>query len=239
MKTAGVLAGLGPLAGAYFYLRLCELTPAAGDEGHIPVVLASDTTVPSRLDHLQGIGPSPVPGLQAVGRRLIRAGADFVVMPSSTTSYYQNEIQAGLSVPMISMIEEVATTLAQEGYARVGLLGTTPTRTYGVYEEAFARHHLAIVYPDEASQNETMQIIWEVKGHGNFQPGRISTPKTSAPLLDILNRAWSGSTDVILLACTELPVVGRFLLAQRTERPVVSATDILAKATIRYAMAES
>jgi aspartate racemase len=160
-------------------------------------------------------------------------------MPSSTTSHYQRAIQAGLSVPMLSLVDEVVAALAAQGFARVGLLGTTPTRTYGVYEDAFARHHLTVVYPDEASQNQTMQIIWEVKGHGSRSPGRVTTPQTSQPLLDILNRAWSRSTDAILLACTELPVVGRFLLEQPHERPIVSATDILAQATIRYALTES
>lgn len=42
MRTVGIIGGVGPLAGAHFYRRLVELTPAGRDEEHIPVVLATD-----------------------------------------------------------------------------------------------------------------------------------------------------------------------------------------------------
>lgn len=39
---------MGPLAGADFFTKLIKCTPAVKDEGHIPVLLMSDPTVPSR-----------------------------------------------------------------------------------------------------------------------------------------------------------------------------------------------
>ena len=235
MKTVGILGGLGPLAGAYFYLRLCELTPASGDEDHLPVVLDSDPEVPSRVNHLSGQGPSPLPALRALAGRLVECGADFVVMPSSTTSYYLPEIRASLSVPMLSIVEEVAANVHQVGIQRLGVLGTTPTRTYHLYDATLASRDVAVVYPDDKSQQDTMDLIWAVKTSMMDQPGSVSTPSRSDVLVDILGRAWARDVDAILLACTELPVVGRFLLTTSAPKPILHSTDILARAAIAFA----
>ena len=72
--TVGILGGLGPLAGAHFYKLLVEKTQAGNDSDHLPVVLISDPTIPSRVDNLFGDGPSPVPRLVALAQLLESLG---------------------------------------------------------------------------------------------------------------------------------------------------------------------
>lgn len=83
------MGGFGPLAGAHFYRRLIELTDAHSDEQHLPLLLLSDPAVPSRLQHLAGEGPSPLPKLLEMARRLVAAGADLIAIPSATVHAYQ------------------------------------------------------------------------------------------------------------------------------------------------------
>ena len=233
MKRVGILGGLGPLAGAYFYLRLCELTPAQSDEEHLSVVLEADTKIPSRLNYLRNEGPSPVEALLRAGQRLINAGAEFISMPSSTTSYFHGALQEHLSVPLLSLVDEVGEALRRDGCDHIGILGTTPTRTYRIYEQALERRDINVIYPDDQSQQDTMDIILQVKGQASPESRRGTLAER---LRSIMDRPWAQNTDGVLLACTELPVAARSLDEKTHGRPVFSATDILARATIVFAM---
>lgn len=230
MKTVGIIAGLGPLAGAHFYRRLIELTPASVDQEHIPVILASDPRVPSRILHLQGEGESPGPQLVRMAKNLYEAGADFLVIPSTTTHMYHEEVARQVDIPVLHMIEEVAKDLTRYPVSTIGVLATTPTRTYRLYEEALARVGITMVYPDDASQEETMQIIAEVK-EGKFH----AASDIPARLAVLASGPWAQSIDGLLLACTEIPVVFP-MQTDAIQVPVYSATDILARAVIRTAM---
>ncbi|MCL6454594.1 MAG: amino acid racemase [Alicyclobacillus sp.] len=240
MKTMGIIGGLGPLAGAHFYRRLVELTPAGRDEEHIPVVLVSDPTVPSRIDHLSGRGESPLPQLVAVCQRLVQAGADAIALPSTTTSIYQPQLAEQVPVPILSLIEEVAEVVAASGCRRVGVLGTTPTRTFAVYEQAFARRGMTAAYPDEASQAEVMAVIHAVKAASGGN-ARAANPLAAlhTRIAAVAARAWAQDVDALLLGCTELPVLfpdewSRQGLSTRCQ--VFSSTDILAAAAVRFAL---
>ncbi len=237
MKTLGVLAGLGPLAGAHFYRRLIELTAAANDEEHIPVVLISEPSIPSRIRYLEGVGDSPAPKLQEVVRRLVAAGAEWIVIPSSTTHIFYPDLAAASPVPILSLISVVTSGIAAARRRSIGILATTPTRSWRVYDGAFAQTGLEAVYPDDASQNEITEIIAHVKGAvGSGVPADLGER-----LLDVAGRPWSKGIDGLLLACTEIPVV--FPIKEWAERSgaapgtprLFSSTDMLAQAVVKAA----
>lgn len=226
-KTIGILAGLGPLAGAHFYRRLVEMTPAINDQTHAHVILISEPAIPSRIDHLEGTGASPVPQLVEVIRRLEQGGAELIVVPSTTTNIYYDELAAQANVPILSMIAEVSEAIAQRDLWNIGILATTPTRTYGIYEQHFRRLGLEAVYPDDASQDDVTRIIAEVKASGS------DLAALQAQIREIASRPWQNGVDALLLACTEIPVI--FPVADRMHTPVLKSTDLLAAATIRAA----
>ncbi|MHB1627079.1 MAG: aspartate/glutamate racemase family protein [Bacilli bacterium] len=156
MKTAGILAGLGPLAGAYFYRRIIELTPGSNDEEHIPVVLIAEPSIPSRIRHLEGAGESPVPKLLEAIRKLVAAGADFIAIPSSTTHIFYPEksmVPAGRSRILRPCSDSAVAKLATGA-----IYDSSPSRP-GVREEHRRRHFQLLmaprsgmdVYPDIAA----------------------------------------------------------------------------------------
>ncbi|MDA8194240.1 MAG: amino acid racemase [Thermaerobacter sp.] len=226
-KTLGILAGLGPLAGAHFYRRVIELTPSRSDDGHLSVVLMADRTVPSRLEHLAGRGPSPVPALTAMARRLVAAGAEVLAIPSSTTHAYYADIAASVPVPVLNLIDLVAREIGRRGAERVGIVATTPTRAVGLYDRALASRGIAAVYPDDPTQREIMAIIDGVKVAGHR--GEWGRRLTAA-----MRAKWAEGTDGLVLACTETPVV--FPRGESPEppwpSPIFDASDILARAAI-------
>lgn len=224
-KTLGILAGLGPLAGAHFYRRVIELTPAVNDHEHLSVVLIAENSIPSRLDHLIGQGPSPLPSLIEAAQRLITAGAEILAIPSTTTHAYYQEIATSVSVPVLNLIELVARDIARSSSRRVGIIATTPTCTLGLYDQALAQRGITAVYPDSHTQDEIMAVIRGVKAEGN-------RPQWGERLEEAMAKAWARETDGMLLACTETPVVFAGISHPRFPGPLFNATDILARAAI-------
>lgn len=219
--SVGILGGLGPLAGAHFYRRLVEKTPARGDSDHLPVVLVSDPTIPSRVDNLFGDGPTPVPALVRLARLLEMMGASVIAVPSSTTHAYYSEIQEAVGAQVINLLSEVAVSVVRSGYRRPAILGTTPTVALDLYRPYFM-DEAEPIYPDPVSQEEVHDLVFTLKKGGD--PSQLSER-----LREIALRPWSKGADSMVLACTELCLFDLNDIGV----PVFSATDILADTAIQ------
>lgn len=226
MRTVGIIGGVGPLAGAHFYRRLVELTPAGRDEEHIPVVLATDPALPSRVAHLLGDGPSPLPSLLSLTSRLVGAGAELLVIASVTTSAYVADLAAEVDVPVLDGPAEVGKALERGGFRRPAILATTAVCSLRIVDE-YLPAGAEPRYPDTASGEQIQRVITDVKAGAD-------AATTAATLTAIADRDWARDCDVRLLACTELPLLQTFLPG-----PVryLSVTDVLAEATVRAATA--
>lgn len=221
MKTLGILGGFGPLATAHFYRRLVALTPAAGDEDHLPVVLLSRPDVPSRLRHLEGAGPSPLPALRRMVDDAVRAGADVLCIPSSTVHAYFGELEAASPVPILHLPTIVCREARTRG-RRVALMATTPTVRLGLYAEAAAAQGIDLLVPDDPTQAAIMRVVEAVKAGRDLASG-------GRDLAALADRPWAAGADTVVLGCTELPVIHD---AASGGGNWVSATDALARAAI-------
>jgi aspartate racemase len=225
----GIIGGVGPLAAAHFYRRLIQRTPVAEDAAHLPVVLASEQ-IPSRIAHLCGTGPSPVPALVRAARILVDAGADAIVIPSATTHAYRDDVVAAVDVPVLDLYDEVDRRLADGGWRRPVLLATSPTAALRLYEAKFSAG-VRPLYPSPAAQREIDALIGGVKSGAPLGP-------LTARLGDLLAAApWPPGADCVVLACTELPVIappaGTPLGYGPAGVPLVDVTDVLADAVLR------
>ena len=221
--TVGILGGLGPLAGAHFYRRLIERTTAEDDSEHLPIILVSDNTVPSRVDNLLGYGPSPVPRLIHLASLLESAGASLIVVPSSTTHAYYQEIQEALDVPVLNLLSEMSEVIIRKGYRRPAILATAATVVLDLYR-SYLIPQAEPVYPDAQTQAEVQALVITLKGGGD--PSQLSDR-----LSELASRPWSKGADCMVLACTELCLFD----PQDLKLPVLSATDALADAVLRLA----
>lgn len=224
-RTVGVMGGFGPLAGAHFYRRLIELTDAPSDAHHLPLLLLSDPAVPSRLQHLAGEGPSPLPKLLQMAQRLVLAGAGLIAIPSATVHAYHAQIASHVDVEVLHLPRAALAAVRSSGARSVALLATTPTVRLGLYRAPAEEAGVEILEPDATSQQELMEVIADIKGE--IRPGLAAER-----LRDIADRPWAGGADTLLLGCTELPAI--FAHDLRPER-TADATDELAKAVIRAA----
>ncbi|MGW6204408.1 aspartate/glutamate racemase family protein [Streptomyces sp. NPDC055089] len=195
-KRIGIVGGLGPLACAHFYARLVELTRAGSDSAHPEVMLLSSPDVPSRLVHLLEGGPSPVPALQLVARRLERAGAEVIAVPSLTTQTFLDRIAAAVAVPVIDMPTAVAGRLRTSGVRRPALAVTDGTRRAGRLHQALTAVGLDPVYPDERGQARIQECVRLVKA------GQSGTAR--ARFRSLATASWTAPGDAFVIGCTDL-----------------------------------
>lgn len=74
-RRVGVLGGLGPESTVEFMWRLLRATKAEDDQDHIPLVVESNCTIPSRITWLlEGKGEDPEPELVATAGGSARPG---------------------------------------------------------------------------------------------------------------------------------------------------------------------
>jgi len=230
LKTIGVLGGMGPEAGAYFFERIVRETEAGHDQDHPPVIICSLPQVPDRTEAILHGGPSPVPALRSGLRALQRAGADFAVMACISAHYYYARVAARSPLPMMSLIDE---TLAHIRSMRpvpkaIGLIATTGTVRSGIVAQAFEAAGIEVIVPPPQGQKKVMGAIYGKQGiKAGFTGGR---PRDA--LLEIAGGLVGRGAQAILAGCTEVPLV---LQAADLRVPLIEPLTIGARAAIRRA----
>lgn len=225
----GILGGMGPLATADLYQKIIEITPAASDQEHIPVVIYADPRVPDRTEALLRDGEDPTPWLVHGARTLSGMGADFIVMPCNTAHAFLDGIQPAVDKPIVSMIDAAADEIVKDHpeAGTVGLLATSGTIQSGIYQRALTIRGLDVIVSDDDIQRRcVMAAIREVKA------GRAGKAAT-ALLTEAAQHLTERGADVLLAACTEIPVVFQ---QRHTETPLVDATGALARIAVATAL---
>lgn len=224
----GILGGMGPAATADLYTKIIAATPARRDQEHLHVVIWADPTVPDRSDALMHGGADPTPWLLRGATQLVAMGASFIAVPCNTAHAFFPVITPAIAVPFIHMMDETATAveLAHPSISRVGLLATTGTIASGLYQEWFARHHIAVVVPnDDLQERVVMGAIHRVKAG-----------KSGQDTTDLLDEAATAlveqGAEALIAGCTELPLVFR---DGDAAIPVIDPTRVLAEAVVRRA----
>lgn len=236
--VVGVLGGMGPLATIDFLHKLVQATPATADQEHVPVLAVSIPQVPDRTAAFRGEGDSPLPAMVASGRRLVEGGAGLIVVPCNTAHLWFDEIHAALGLPMLHLVDAaLEDALTQAGrYARLGLLATDATMASGLYvNRAFHLGH-------DSGHDVCMQWVlptahemldWVMPGIEAVKAGEIE--RGQAVLLRAARALARRGADVLVLGCTEIPVV---LNATNAPVPVVDATAALARRAVDWSLAQ-
>jgi aspartate racemase len=220
--TLGILGGMGPLATVDFMRKVIGLTPAAGDQDHIPMVVASIPQVPDRTAAILGSGESPLPAMLEGIRLLNQAAVDAVAIPCNTAHYWFDELARQSQAPILHIVDAALAVLEEraQGARTVGLMGTTGTVKSGIYQRRIEALGYACLAPDAGEQERlVMGGIYKIKA---------GDPAMARHLLE---RAADGlrarGAGAIVLGCTEIPIV------MEDGGDLIDATLALAGACVR------
>jgi len=226
-RVVGVLGGLGPEATLDFYAKVLSLTPAVRDQDHLHLIINSNPKVPNRNDAVAGTGPSPGPALAAMAVSLERAGAGFLVMVCNAAHAFQKDIEAAVSIPFVSLIEETCDAALSRvpGLTGVGVLGSSGCLDAGLYQDAFAARGVATLVPEGTDRDTFMTLLYRIKAGDK---GAGIREKMSVLAKSLVEKG----AQAVIAGCTEVPLV---LCQDDLPCPLVNSTDVLAERTVFYA----
>ena len=221
MKTIGLLAAFGPVAGAHFYCRLLALTQAKSDADYPGIVLLSRPDIPDRLDYLLRNGPSRIPQFEAMTKDLNYHQVDAVGILSATSHAFLSHVQAVSNAPVVSLLEAVGRDVAKEQAKKLAILGTSGTKALKLYEAQLPNDCIPS-YPNDNEQLELDRLIYALK---QGMPVEHIAPQ----LMQLMNQPWAKGADAFLLGCTELHLAYQFLSTNYT---LIDSVDSLAHALL-------
>jgi aspartate racemase len=231
----GVVGGVGPAATVDFMHKVVRSTPAARDQDHIKMLVEQNPQIPDRTDHLTGDGADPTLALYATCKKLEDGGADLIAIPCNTAHAFIAPIEARLRVPIVNMMSVTADYLcaAFPHVDRVGLLATDGTIASGLYRAALEARGMTQVVPSLAMQARVTDAIYGARGvKAGFTSGECVDDIMAA-----LDSLLSQHIEVVLLACTELPLLfPQAVSVTRNGRTahLVDPTDVLARSCVEF-----
>ncbi len=221
MKKLGIIGGMGPLAGAYFYQRVIENTGASRDAGHIPVYLIGDPRIPDRTAHLLGQGDDPLPALRLAALMLEEMGAEIIAVPCNTAHAYLGGLFEAVSVPLLDMPCLTVEKAVSEGASRLGILSTRGTLSARVYHRAAEEFGAEVLTLPPPVSELLEKKIYAQKG------GACMTGDVYIPYAEHLIRE---GAEVVILGCTEISAA----FSGACPPYCLDALEILARKSVEY-----
>ncbi len=222
-RVLGILGGLGPMATVYFYEMLTEHTKVTRDQDHIDMVISSRATTPDRTAFILGQSDeNPLPVMVEEANRLIRAGAEVIVLPCNTAHYFYDELSLRTGVPIINIITETVSYCAAQGWQKVGILATEGTVKSGAYHEVCRRAGIEAVAPSEEDQAIISEIIY-----GQIKQG---LPVDYDRFFAVADGLRAQGCQTLILGCTELSLLKK---SGKLDKYYTDSLTVLASVTIR------
>lgn len=223
-RVLGILGGMGPEATILLMSRILRATPAADDADHVPLLVESNTRVPSRIRHLiERTGPDPTPILVAMAQRLHAAGAEALAMPCNTAHGYLPAVAAAVPIPFLDMVSLTATKAAAGAPpGPIGVLASPAVEITGLYERAFAAHGRGTIHPE--NRDALLAAIRAVKA------GREE--EALAPLRAASEDLAAAGAAAGVIACSEFSLVAARIGGPL---PLVDGIDVLTEACVDFA----
>ncbi|NLA04445.1 MAG: aspartate/glutamate racemase family protein [Firmicutes bacterium] len=222
----GVIGGMGPQATVYFLQGIIDQTDAGCDQEHIPMIILNHTTMPDRTAAiLSGNKTEICEALLRDARMLEKNGCSAIVIPCNTSHYFVDEIQKGISIPIIHMARETINRVSETrpGIKKLAILATSGTIQSGVYHRECLKKGFEPCAPSPEKQLLLMDIIYrEIK---KKRPGSLSK------FLEVEREIKAAGCEAAILACTELSC-----FARQVELPeyYIDAMDILIDKTVQF-----
>lgn len=228
--TVGIIGGMGPEAANRLSSLLVSLHDATSDQEQIPVICFNNPRIPSRAEAYSGTGPLPTKELIATAEALMRAGANFLIMPCNSAHHYLGELRAQVQIPVLDMIYETVEEigLLYPEARSAGILATTQTVQQKLYDNLLARQNIAILAPDAIEQSSVMESIYGEAGikAGYKEKAKVEIEKVGQSLV-------TRGADILIAACTEVSIV---LEEQIGGVPIIDPLLVIARKAIKLSL---
>ena len=226
-KRIGILGGMSPESTVAYYEYLTRTyTERYGDYGYPEILIYSVSFQPYVDWPNQDRWDLVARGLTEAGQKLVAAGAEVILIATNTMHHVFDEVQAGIAVPMLSLLDATAEAILARGLQTVGLLGTRFTMEKTFYQDALARRGIAVLVPEAEDRAYVNRVIYDELVAGQIRD------ESRAGFVAILRRLVERGAEGVILGCTEIPLL---VSEADVQIPLLDTTTIHAEAALAYA----
>jgi aspartate racemase len=165
--------------------------------------------------------------LAAAAQSVERAGADFLLMCTTTFHRVAEQVQDAVQIPLLHLGDVVAEAAKAEGATSVALLGTKFAMSRVFFTDRIASHGLEVLVPDEKNFDELNRIIYDELVHGKVLD---SSRRTVVAMIEGL---WDAGAGGVILGCSELELLVK---QADSELPVFPSTSLHVAAALDRAL---
>jgi aspartate racemase len=156
-----------------------------------------------------------------------RAGADFLVMCTTTFHKVADQVQAAVGIPLLHLGDVVAQACLDARVTEVGLIGTEVAMRDPFFRDRLAQHGVHVVVPDARHHEWINDAIYEELCHGHV------LDRTRRRVVGVIDELWDAGAGGVLLGCTEIEL----LISQAdSELPVFPCTTLHVDAALDRAL---
>jgi aspartate racemase len=229
VQTIGLVGGMSWESSAVYYRDLnLGVQQRLGGLSSPKVVLSTvdfaEVTHLEDAERWQQIGEL----LAEAGRGVERAGADFLLLCTTTFHKVADQVEAAVGIPLVHLADVVAKACVDQGVTRVGFIGTKVAMADRFFTDRLAAHGVQTVVPAEEHHEWLNAAIYEELVHGHV------LPRTRRRVVEIIEELWDAGAGGVLLGCTELELL---IKQPDVDIPVFPCTTLHVEAALDRALA--
>ena len=166
--------------------------------------------------------------LADAARGVERAGADFLVLCTTTFHKVADQVAAAVDIPLLHLADVVADAVKTAGADKVGLIGTAVAMEDRFFIDRMAGHGVEVIVPAAEHHEFLNTAIYDELVHGHV------VDDTRRRVVRIVDELWDAGAQGILVGCTELE-----LLIQQSDLdlPAYPCTTLHVNAALDRALA--
>ena len=230
MQTIGLVGGMSWESSAVYYRDLnLGVQERLGGLSSPKLVLSTvdfaEVTDLEDAERWQQIGEL----LAEAGRGVERAGADFLLLCTTTFHKVADQVAAAVDIPVLHLADVVADACTQAGVTKVAFIGTTVAMSDGFFTDRMAAHGLEVLVPPASEHDWLNSAIYEELVHGSV------LPRTRSRVVDLIHQLWDSGAEGVLLGCTELELL---IHQADVDLPVFPCTTLHVEAALDRALSQ-
>jgi len=165
--------------------------------------------------------------LASASQSVERAGADFLLLCTTTFHKVFDQVEAAVDVPVLHLADVVADACRAAGVSKVGFIGTQVAMSDGFFTDRMAGHGLEVIVPDASEHEWLNSAIYEELVHGHV------LDRTRRRVVKLIDQLWDAGAEGVLLGCTELELL---IKQADVDLPVFPCTSLHVNAALDRAL---
>jgi aspartate racemase len=226
-KHIGIVACSAPGA-ALCYATICAEAPQIMGPNRNPEISMHMVDFSEHVRYMERDDWDGVAMLMLASvKRLAATGANFAICPDNTCHIAMPKVEGNSPIPWLHIADVVAEAAKNQGYRRLGLLGTRWLVESPVYPEHLAARNIEWLLPTPEDRAVVNRIIFD-----ELVLGKI-TREAQAHFMRIIEAFKSiNRCDAVILGCTEIPLA---VTPEASPLPALDSTRLLARAALKMA----